>query len=511
LAKFEPNAPFEKKFVVYRPERPDGRSIHVLYESRSGQLWCGTEGGLFRLRALDALGRQWQFEAVPLVPKSGRPAADRRVISLFEDVHGDLWVGTVNALYRRRRDGEVSEYKLKPQEGGDFLWNSVVEDGEGRLWAGTGSGLWRILPDGSGDYRFQPVFVPRKRLIVWCILKESKGKLWLGTSGGLIEWTPDGSHLRRPYTYNEENGLTNSDISALCKDREGNLWLGSAGGGAMRLARNGFLTYTAADKASFGRLGSATPTLFRDRAGEVHVAFHHVLNVLRDGRFVEITPAIPRRHSSYLGWGWHQTIVQDKIGEWWISTAEGLVRFPAVPKEALDRTRPKAVYTTRDGLRTDDIFRVFEDSQGGIWIACIGLHDVNGLSRWDRRTGSLRHFTGHTSTTATAFAEDPDGAIWIGYYDGALARFRNGSFAFYGPEDGLTGGGIQALHVDRAGRLWIASLRGLVRVDATSEEHPNFVRFGVSDGLSSNVVLCIAEDQWGRVYLATRTCAGKCT
>jgi hypothetical protein len=154
----------------------------------------------------------------------------------------------------------------------------------------------------------------------------------------------------------------------------------------MRIAQDGFVTYTAADRLSFGRFTGINATLFRDRAGDVHAAFHHVINVLRGQGFREITPAIPRQHSPYLGWGWHQTIVQDKTGEWWIPTAEGLVRFPNVPIEALERTRPKAVYTTHDGLRTNDVFRVYEDSAGGIWVACIGPAGINGLSRWDRQT-----------------------------------------------------------------------------------------------------------------------------
>ncbi|HEY6987008.1 MAG TPA: two-component regulator propeller domain-containing protein [Bryobacteraceae bacterium] len=503
LAQFDPNAPAGRKFTVYRPQSVGGHQIYALYEDRAGQLWCGTEGGLFRLRAPDAAHRAWQFEPVPIALQSGRQPVDRRILSLFEDSRGNLWMGTFHALYRRAHDGRMFEYQSKPREGGDFLWNTIFEDRKGRLWAGTGFGLWRLRPQGANDYRPEPVFVPKQRLIVWCMLEDSAGKLWLGTSGGLIEWNADRDRTQLLRMYTEANGLTHDDITALGLDREGNLWLGSGGGGAMRVAQHGFLTYTAADRIGLGQFTGVNGTLFRDRAGEVHIAFHHVIHALRGEKFVSITPAIPKPHSRYLGWGWHQTIVQDKTGEWWIPTAEGLVRFPSVSIEELSRTRPRAVYTTHDGLGTNDIFRVFEDSRGGIWMACIGLAGVNGLSRWDRRTNSFHHYSEHGFTVATAFAEDADGSIWIGYYDGALARFANGSFRFYGVNDGLAGGGVQALHIDRSGRLWIASLRGLTRVDSPGEEHPRFIRFGTREGLSSNVVLCITEDRWGRVYLAT--------
>jgi ligand-binding sensor domain-containing protein len=502
LAKFDPNAPVARKFTVYRPDSPDARRIRVLYEDRSGQIWCGTENGLFRLRRTNS-GQEWQMDPVPLVLDSGKPPIDPRISSILLDSHGNLWLGTIRALYRRSSSGRLSEFQISPPIGVDFRWNALFEDSAGRLWAGAGYGLWRILPKGPDEYTLVPVFVPKQRLVISSMLSHPDGGLWLGTSSGLIHWipSPDGlSGTKR--LFNETNGLSHVDIAALATDCEGNLWMGTDGGGAMRLSPHDFVTFTSADGLSIARHGQ--PTLFRDRSGEVDVALHHVVNVQRGGSFIEYIPAVPIPPNGYPGWGWHQSILRDVAGEWWFATGTGLVRFPDVPVETLARTRPKAVYTDRDGLRTSDIFRIFEDSDAGIWIACIGPLGVNGLSRWDRHTSTLRHFpSAHPNSVASAFAEGHDRTIWIGYYDGALGRYRNGSFTYYTGQDGLADGGIQALHVDRAGRLWIASRRGLTRVDAPAEEQPRFRRFGTVDGLSSNVMLCIAEDSAGRIYLAT--------
>src|SRR5262249_40418860 len=160
-------------------------------------------------------------------------------------------------------------------------------------------------------------------------------------------------------------------------DCAGNLWLGGRDGGVMRIAHNGVSTYTVADGLSF--TGTISPALFRDRSGAAHIAFQCIINVRRGNRFVEVRPAIPKK-ITYAGWGWHQIVLQDHTGDWWIATGEGLVRFPPVTIEALSRTPPKALYTQRDGLVTNDIFRIFEDNSGGIWIACIGPGGVNGLS-----------------------------------------------------------------------------------------------------------------------------------
>ena len=242
VAKFDPDAPPARKFTVYRPNRPVARRIHVLYEDRSARVWCGTEDGLFLLKESKDKG-SWLLDPVPLNLDSGRTPIDPRISSLFEDSHGNMWMGTIRALYVRRRDGRVSEFQVSPREGYDFQWNAISEDSEGRLWAGTGFGLWRILPKESDQYRLYPVFVPKRRLIIWSIRRHPAGGFWLGTSAGLMHWTPapDGrSGEKRAFT--QANGLTHSDVGAIATDREENLWLGTTGGGVMRLARNGFIT-----------------------------------------------------------------------------------------------------------------------------------------------------------------------------------------------------------------------------------------------------------------------------
>jgi ligand-binding sensor domain-containing protein/signal transduction histidine kinase len=503
VARFEPQAPRARKFTVVAPDDPDARRVNVIYEDRAGRLWCGTENGLLRMMPLDAGRRQWRFLVVPLITSKGEPALDKRVISIYEDSRGDLWIGTMRALYRCARNGEVSEYHVDKRVGQwtDELWNQVLEDRLGRLWAATGVGLWRLDPDGAGDYRLTSVLIPKSRMVAWALLEDPAGTMWLGTSDGLVECPGGGENCAAgARVHNEGSGLSYRDVRALAKDCYGNLWMGTAGGGVTRLARNGLITYSASDGLAFST--NKEPALFHDRAGTVHVAFQHILNVRRGEKFLTISPVLPRGNSD-SAWGWHQTVLQDHNGEWWLSTGQGLVRYPAVPIDALGQTNPKAVYSTANGLRTNDIFRIFEDRSGGIWVAAIGLLGVNGLSRWDRTTNRLQGFPVHDSTTASAFAEDQFGSVWIGYYDGMLARYRSGKMTLFGPTDGLAGGGIQALHFDHAGRLWIASLGGLARARSPESERPVFDRFGAEEGLASNLILCLEEDRWGRLYVAT--------
>ena len=117
-----------------------------------------------------------------------------------------------------------------------------------------------------------------------------------------------------------------------------------------------------------------------------------------DRRFRWTRPAWPKE-LTYFGWGHWQIAAQDREGEWWVATGHGLYRFPrAEHVEQLAAARPVAVYTSRDGLPGDEIFRVFADSRGGIWIGSIGPQNEDGLARWGRATSLLRVFSEPGST-----------------------------------------------------------------------------------------------------------------
>jgi two-component sensor histidine kinase len=171
----------------------------------------------------------------------------------------------------------------------------------------------------------------------------------------------------------------------------------------------------------------------------------------------------------------------------------------------LARARPEAVYTTREGLGGNVIFRLFEDSRGDVWISSVAGGPAS-LTRWDRATETLHAYTpaDGIKTAPAAFCEDASGALWVGFYGGGLARYRGGRFDFFTEADGLPAGMIRALHLDKSGRLWIASSRGgLGRVDDPAATRPHFVNLTTADGLSSDDVWCVTEDLFGRVYAGT--------
>jgi ligand-binding sensor domain-containing protein/signal transduction histidine kinase len=500
LFRFDLNSAPPQKFEAVGLGK-NGSALHVyaLLEDPSGSLWAGTERGLYRLAGGETA---WQPVDAGIATDSG---GTQHAEALLVDRRGLLWIGGVGSVYVHRPDGRTMQYRDRRFARGTVA--AFCEDRNGQIWASDLNALYRLNPDaGPGDPIVSRTYtvtdgLPGNRIAA--LVQSSDGRFWTGGVGGLGEYVPAQDKFE---SYTVGQGLSDTNIYSLAEDGEGNLWVGTESMGAMKIARRGFTTYTLGDGLTSTRIAS----IFLDQAGELCAwnggqAQKLSLDCFDGKRFTSIRPEYPDT-IHYFGWGSNQVGFQDHAGEWWVPTGQALCRF-AKTKGArqLAGRAPKAIYTMRDGLAGNDIFRLFEDSRGDIWISKIDTTRAL-LTRWERATGVFQSYTAADGpkSAPTAFAEDRSGQVWMGLYDGGLAVFRNGRFTLYDGADGVPAGMIVALYVDRAGRLWVASNHGGIgRVDNPTEAKPHFVPYTEAEGLSNNSVFSLTEDQWGRMYACT--------
>jgi signal transduction histidine kinase/ligand-binding sensor domain-containing protein len=492
LCRFDPTASGAAKFRRYPlPGEKPAPKINVLRQGRDGAIWVGADGGgLFRLPKDGS-----SFQRVDL-DKDGRGL---RVMALLEDRGGALWVSTRDGMYRREPDGRTTSCRsmFRP----DIGTLNMLEDRDGRLWFGTTDALWRI--DGSR--------VPTKAISksfkgrwVHCLLQSSDGKIWMGTSSGLTEWVPQACSADREFeSYDMTNGLSGHQVTVLTEDRDGNIWIGTDGAGVMKMAASGIATYSTED--GLEKLVTDAGNMFESREGERYASFKSVISRFDGRHFIPTRPVFPH-DIWYFAWGPGRHALRDRTGDWWVATGQGLCHFPSVPFDKLSRVRPKAVFRTADGLPGAEIYSLFEDSRGDIWIGVTSL-PKSGMALWKRSTGRIRAFSeadGYTPSTdaPAAFVEDRAGNVWVGGLGGALSRYRNGRFTMFTDTEGVPRGS-KLVYVDSAGRLWASSRGGIGRSDNPTADFPRFVSYTTAQGLASNSVFGVTEDHWGRIYLAT--------
>lgn len=526
LYRFDPDAPATNK--THHTDQPTLNAEPVseqrgtLYEDRRGNLWSGGNG-LYRLEEKD--GKVSSRKVELKLPVNSSP--EFAITAIREGQDGSLWLITSRGLVRRLPDEREIFYSAGASRA-DTL-TSVLEDREGRIWLGRISGVYVIKPEpldelaGFGDLTVRELdFLAKVQshdekgaslpaepgsIIKYAdfgssflgkyLYQTADGHIWISAGDGVIEY--DGQTFRQ---YTTEQGLLKG-AGRMVEDTSGNLWLGWTSG-LMRLDRRGLTTYDLAD--GLGNLSILDINETHD--GKLYVAASDFSLSQFDGEgFQTIRPTLPPGAKAL----WTSNpIFQDRAGEWWILTSEKLYRFAASPDfNALAQQRPRAVYTSRDGLKSDQMFHVFEDSKGDLWISARGASAAQfGLSKWDRAAESFYTFSTTDGFPAdkspSAFAEDRDGNLWFGFYEGGLARYARGRFSEYAAADGLPDGFITDLHLDRQGRLWTASaLNGLSRVDDTTAAHPSFANYTTDNGLASNNVRSLTEDLYGNIYAGT--------
>jgi signal transduction histidine kinase/ligand-binding sensor domain-containing protein len=488
-------------------EREGGQpvpGVNALTESRDHTIWCGTGNGLFHF---SQAGGTNVVEVDIGLPRD--TDNDRAVRAVHEDERGILWVGAGSGLYAREPEGRVTRVTVADGLPANEIL-AVALDARGRLLAATRQGL--VLLDRDAILR-------RDRSAVRRVFTEPDGlpdrnvrslnidgdTLWIGTVNGIAE-----ASLTSVGELRIERTLTGFYAWGIATDLRGHLWM-ATDAGARRWSPRGFISYSTDDGLPAARVTALFETSKAEVCATTTAGFRRDISCFDGRRFRPVRSAAIERIRD-TGWGISQLTLQDRRGGWWVPTTEGLLRFAPGPVWSLSTAQPESTYTRRQGLRSDSIFRLFEDSRGGIWVATYA-EGANGLARIDPVTGAVRVFgpaDGFSDLTPVfALAEDRSGSIWIGFGTSRLMRYRDRFEPIplrplqpgQEPESHELIGSIVA---DRHGRVWLASSEhGLGRIDDPRATVPAIRWYGKAEGLSSNAAWMLVGDESGDLFIAT--------
>lgn len=525
LARLDPAARAARpRFTAVHLGADVDDSVTTIVEDREHVLWAGTEGGLWRL------GVAGQPLAPARVELEGRR---QRVYAIAQDPAGSLWLGMGRGVIRRTAAGVVSHYAYSPHTATDDRILRVLVDRAGVVWIGgielglvalrppapdvavvaADDSLWEAAgragpargADGEVRVPAEPGALVRyteadgftHHGVRRGMCQDSTGALYFGSTT-LVRF--DGHRFTQ---LDPSRGFPEDSFAPCVEDVAGNLWFGGDQVGVVRLSRRGFVTYRTGD----GLAGTRINGISEGPDGELYVTALrdvHTLHRLDGDRFVAVEPRVAPADRGGA-WGWGQVGFLDRDRRWWYATQLGLARYPEVARlEDLATTLPRFWHRGDDGLPGRDIWRLYQDRAGDVWISTLS---ADGLARWDRARDALAPVIDPALPAAAvdAFAEDAHGQLWLGYNDGAVVALdaEHHVARRLAEADGLLPGAIEALLVDRAGRLWIASEQGVVRIEDPRAPHPRFVRYTHATGLSSVAATALVDDERGYLYVGT--------
>jgi signal transduction histidine kinase/ligand-binding sensor domain-containing protein len=148
-----------------------------------------------------------------------------------------------------------------------------------------------------------------------------------------------------------------------------------------------------------------------------------------------------------------------------------------------------AVWSTE---QSGDVLSITQDVDGYLWLGTQAgpvRFDGTRFEPWAQSDSALTARFGQT------VAASSQGGIWAVASAGGVARIVRGRVVSYSATDGAPMG-INALHEDRRGILWVASVQGLFRYAAN-----RWSRMTASEGYDGEQALSVYEDRAGRVWI----------
>jgi signal transduction histidine kinase/ligand-binding sensor domain-containing protein len=527
---------------------PDG-SVIAMLQTRDGYLWLGTLNGLVR------------FDGVrfTVFDESNTPKLQSiRIVRLFEDSQGNLWVGTETAGVALIEEGRVQSLKIgrgrrrghlasvcedftgavwlltedgqlgRSAHGSVDVWNlnsgagrSVIAEKGGKVWLGAGNRIVGLDPAAVRSEAALPTTPgPAVERQLDLLLASRSGGFWCLADGFIRKYSGTnvvGAAIPYPWT-----GKALDMVKAACEDRDGNLVVATGGSSGQGI-------FWFDERGNFTRI-CATNRLPNDSVYCLHVDADGDLWAGLDGGGLN---RIKRRAFKLLGETYGsvvQSLCPDAQGGVWMSAKsqdfsywkDGLLRpVPSIPGP-MSKFNPTAILVDRQqrvwaaakpalgaglfrlengvfrpvlNMSTPEMSALFEDRSGGLWVGTEG-----GLGHWDgSRWQMLTTNNGLSANSVHALAQDRSGDLWIGTELGGLDRLRDGHIASFQQNNGFPSDNISALYVDADDVLWAGTFgNGLIRL-----RDGHWTHYTTENGLIGNSIDYLIEDGDGFLWIGS--------
>jgi ligand-binding sensor domain-containing protein/signal transduction histidine kinase len=346
------------------PNEPFSSRVRDILQDGNGRLWLGTRSGLYlKDKEKDLFTRYAHSEHDVSV------LSNNSIYDIYIDKHEVMWLGTFagGVNYADFNQKKFIHFKAKKNDHrflSDPLVYSIFEDSNNDLWIGTEQGGLNHYNFSKGQFTYYQTDPNNPKSISSNNIKDIKagpdGRLWIATyHGGINVFDRDAQTFSHCKTGSEKlKGLISNNINQLLFDSNHNLWVGTDIG-LQRLERGqrNLQTIPVFQNGQQVKENVQVISLFEDKDNQVWIGTwgHGLLKYDPEQDIAEHDGRLTRAKIVY---GFNQ----DKNNNFWICSENGLVCQSG-------QTDSLIHFTDKDGLPANNVYMAIEDDVGNMWIS----------------------------------------------------------------------------------------------------------------------------------------------
>ncbi|MGM0406528.1 MAG: two-component regulator propeller domain-containing protein [Bacteroidota bacterium] len=377
-----------------------------IYQDRYGFLWIGTANGLNRFDG-------YEFINYTNSVNDSTTISNNFISDITEDIFGNLWIATQNGLnlYDRKNEDFIRLTKSETR-------NSLRDNHVRALFADSNF-LWIETLDGTLSkldikensfvhYKHNPITQPYYHY--HDIFKDNEGKIWVGGRNmGPVKFDP----VKESFSYISPGEIKKGkkrdrDVASYFLDNQNRFWIS---------AIDGIYTYDRENDYFDRFLGTST-----------------------------------------------YSIIQDKNGDIWFGTRNGVYRFNHNTKTLFHYLNDE---NNSNSLSENHVNQVYEDKDGNIWVATD--KGLNKISLQKKSFGHIYHIPENknalASNNVSTLTADTNDHLWIGYNNKGFDSYHleTAEIKHYRQEDykNLKSNHVSKLYFDSNNQLWVGLWQGV--------------------------------------------------
>jgi len=493
------------KSTIDYPNRLTSNYILSFAEDKQQRIWVGTQKGI---NIIDVNG-------MPIKLFENNVILERRINSLRCTADGDMWIGTEEGLYRYNATStSLMKYSSKindPHSLSGKNINFVFQDSKSTIWIALWDGGLCQYNSKTDNFNRMP-FIGKKNN-PFCLYEDKNHRIWIGTWGdGLVQLlNPNAIKCDYKYfNYNNEASGGNSQISSnvvygiVQDDVIGHLWMVTHEGLRVLVdPANGVFEKISTHNV-YGSSSNFLHSIYKDRQGNIWVGATndgvYWINVNKSFFGYNLIPQVKQKY----GYSVVNAITEINGKAWFGFTKGGFVvvdsnnltnsNFKLEYENNLNRATVKSIcQSTVDGsiwVAGDELWRFVPKGKGyqKVPITCISKKNKFVANCFLQQTNALM--------------SDKKGRMWIGQQDALLLWYPTGIIEQIA--EGFTD--ITYILAESETVIWVASAsKGLLRITEQKNNHKFFIeQLNVKNGkLNCSNINSMLLDSKGRLWLSS--------